>query len=495
MNKRLFIPFILILGYLLGYSCSKETVTQIRESHDYMDSLNSFPDRSFGKGRFVKGESEDYSVGEFDLKNLIRFKELERANRKVLEIIPIEWEGVPCMYVLQYDRGFEVFSSDKRSPFPLVVSRDGTFPRERTDEDSFLGHLDMMAEQIWFLKEGMIGDPSDPETVELINSSLDFWRMVNADEEFLRQNGKRIGKRIPPDTSLFIPEGHWELIGVSTSEEVYDSIPHLTQTRWHQWNPYNDYCPIDRDSTHTHYRKCPAGCVAIAGAQMLYYLHFKEGKPTSSPTTGYCTGTVYEGDVNQHFDNDSSITWALMSAPSSTGYYEALLVGDVGDKLDMNYGYYKSGAYTSDLVEDVFEPYGWESTYVDHYDADIIVSSLLSGYPVVCAGRRLQLGEPGKVGHAFLVDGYKRSRTKTISTYDWVYDNLNYPGFYPYIPPRLSVSYGTPYITHYKMNWGQGEESPENDVWCSLDGIWQYHDNPPYSFNRQMVYDFSIIPE
>ena len=144
-------------------------------------------------------------------------------------------------------------------------------------------------------------------------------------------------------------------------------------------------------------------------------------------------------------------------------------------------------------LDDVFAQYGWDCNFVDHYDADIIIASLLSGYPVVCAGRRLNPGDGDKVGHAFLVDGYKRSRVKTLTTYIWVYDDPAHVGFQIDVPERIEVSYGSPYITHYKMNWGHGSEPSMWDNWCSLEGIWQYHNYPPYSYNRKMIYGFSIL--
>ena len=42
---------------------------------------------------------------------------------------------------------------------------------------------------------------------------------------------------------------------------------------------YNIYCPLKSDN----FWHAPAGCVAIAGAQILYYLNHKFGVPATAP--------------------------------------------------------------------------------------------------------------------------------------------------------------------------------------------------------------------
>jgi len=240
---------------------------------------------------------------------------------------------------------------------------------------------------------------------------------------------------------------------------------------------------------------CPAGCVAIAGSQMLYYLHSKDGIPITSPASGSCTGHVYDNSYVQSFWNFSSSTWSAMQTPRTyiSDIYAALLVGDVGKKLNMSYAWNGSGAYTSDLKDDVFQPYGWNCVYSNAYLSNKIVSNLQNGFPVVCAGDREDRGI-NKIGHAFLVDRYKRYRTKTTSYYEWEYDDPNYPGLLPNIRPKTEISYGSPHISYYGMNWGQWNTTA-NASWCSLSGVWQYNNLPPYQYDRKMVYDFSIIPQ
>lgn len=478
--KRIFIG-ILLLSVMIGCT-PRQGFDYIETDNDYLLLTKASLDR----------KSDSYSLTEADINNYFLFKQLEGKSKgkelKLLDIIPIYWEDMACLYVLQYEEGFDVISADKRSPIPLAEVACGTF-EECNDPNGFGGHLNLMAEEVWFSLNGYLTDLS-PEAEENTLSSLDFWRMVNADSLFISENvdttNNRLGYRFIPD----IPPGNWVLVSVSTVEEVYDSIPHLTSTTWHQKGIYNYYCPEDHDPEGYNV-KCPAGCVAIAGAQMLYYLHFKDGVPLTSPANGSCTGYVYNHNVVQSFWNYSSSTWSMMQPPRSQyDTYAALLVGDVGKRLHTSYTWNQSGATLVSLKDSVFQPYGWDCVYSNSYSSNNIVSNLLNGYPVVCAGNVNANGNGD--GHCFLVDRYKRSRVKTTSCYEWEYVESNYSGPLPYVPPRTVVTYSSPYISYYGMNWGQFVTT-NNASWCSLSGIWQEGNQPPYQYNREMIYDFSII--
>lgn len=445
---------------------SNDSIIQTKSYYDFLDP-------------------EYYTLKETDLHNFVRFRELEGLSQNnpvsLQEIIPIQWENVNCLYVIQYEDGFEIISADKRSPIPIAIHKSGFFNKSEEIE-GFRAHLDLLAEEIWFSLHGEL-DITEPEILRKIESSLDFWSIVNSEVATIQRYKDNTKGHFFPDPML--PLGHWELVDVESEEIVYDSIPHLITSRWAQDGIYNLFCPDDINQNNDTVR-CPAGCVAIAGAQMLYFLHYETGVPVSSPTTGYCITHFSPRHWNQIFDNYSTNTWNLMTSSSSTDTLAALLIGDVGKKLRMDYQWDGSEADTEDLVDDVFAPYGLDCSYIDHYDPIVITSSLISHYPVVCAGRR-QTNE-GKVGHAFLVDSYKRYRTKTTLHYEWVCDDPNGPVITDY---QQEITYSSPHISYYQMNWGYGPDS-NNDIWCSLSGIWQYGDRTPYTYHQRMIYNFTI---
>jgi len=477
MRNKLIIASLFVL--LMGCSDPRSFDPSLNQKSildSYMET------KSLGRN----GENNTYVVNEFDLQNFVYFRQLEGKSRgkdvQLVSITPIEWEDMPCLYVIQYREGYEIISADKRSPIPIAANDRGVFVKG-DDSDSFMEHLNLMAEQIWFSINGY-GDKIDPEWEDEVNGSLDFWRMVNADSSFIEQNGERY---IDPDA----PIGHWEFLEASSFEVDYDTIPHLTVTQWYQEGIYNLYCP--QEYTGTSFVRCPAGCAAIAGAQMLYYLHGKDGVPISSPTTGYCTGYgILDYIFSQSFTNPSPNSWSQMLPPRHVAdTLAAILVGDVGKRLHTTYRLNGSSAVAANLVDSVFVEYGWNCSYLADYDASIIVSNLQAGYPVVCAASRAENRGVNKIRHAFLIDSYKRRRMMTVAYYTWIIDNP-VPGMhYPPVPLHREVTYGSPYITHYRMNWGAEETSP-NDTWCSLAGVWQYQNLPPYVYEPEMIYNFTL---
>lgn len=482
MRKFLYVLLFFSFVYF-AFSCSSKRNLNLLENHTRKSS-------ALTKALVGRGIQEEYYVTENDLQNYVKFRILEakcKGQSVILSSIsPIRWDSIPCLYVLQYERGFEIVAADKRSPVPIAINSKGTFS-ECDDPDGFGGHLSLIASEVFLSLAGFL-PPASQEEEKNIQESLNFWLLINKQTPIV-SNNKLDSISEGANRGGHFPQGFWEMVIAESEEEVYDSIPHLTTTVWHQHNIYNLYCPEDRDTLNSIVR-CPAGCVAIAGAQMLYFLHNKDGVPSTSPSQGSCTGYVYDNSYIQNFGNHSTSTWASMSSISVVDTCAALLVGDVGKRLHMDYAWDGSGAYTEDLVDDVFSPYGWNCTYLDDYSSSIIINSLQSGYPIVCAGCRTVRGVD-KVGHAFLVDRYKRTRTRTRITWRWVDldgDPTNNPIL---LPPDDEFTYSSPHISYYGMNWGQGN-SIANNTWCSLSGVWQYGSLPPYNYNREMIYGFYI---
>lgn len=433
----------------------------------------------------AKTDSE-FFVNETDIAHYIHMKQLQGKSKgfelKVESVTPYSLHDQVCAYIINYDRGFEILSADKRSPIPLVCNYEQPLDIEKSNE-AFLCHLDCLAEEVFVsLNSPKWLNESDQETKEKMMSSLEFWSMVNAEEEFINSHSG-VGKGSP----FILPPGHWELVQSTSREEVYDSIPHLTSTHWHYDLPYKYYCPYDTIGGV----KCGAGCLAVAAAQMLYYLHGKLGVPAESPTTGSCTGYVYNNSYVQTFSNYSSTSWSFMYPSYDPFHNVACLMGDVGKKLGMHYQTTNSYAYTDSLVDRVFLPYGIYCTYSSSYNGSVIASSLLNEMPVLCAGSRLV--ERGlKMGHAFLVDSYKRSRTATDNIYEWVPDSLENGSVMPWVPRQLETVYSSPYVSHYRMNWGAGI-CLNDDYWCSMDGMWEFDPNHIYCYDREMIYGFSNL--
>ena len=278
--------------------------------------------------------------------------------------------------------------------------------------------------------------------------------------------------------------GHYELRNSTLSIEVYDSISSMTSTEWSQGSPYNYYCPL----TSNNLEHAPAGCVAIAGAQMLYFLHSTFGIPSTAPSKAYCKGNVNSYTWEQ--TDYSSHIWADMA---NNGYYAAPLIADVGRRLNMQYGDNGSGALTEDLINKVFVPYGISCLYTS-YNVDLLRKSLLKGMPVILSAKSIKTRSSGtgKVGHAFIADRYKRTRMVTKNYYEWVYDSYPDGKPIPVVPDKVESTYSSPTISMIGFNWGWGSYYNVPTEWFGLTGDWissQYSmSSYNWNINRNMIF-------
>lgn len=378
--------------------------------------------------------------------------------------------------------GWTMYSSDTRVPPIVAQSGTGTFA-EAMENENAAWWIKTIAEDMKAIRSA--GDNELNFSKEEIESNANFWESVSAPNKFVKE---QLGMNETRWKDL--PTGHYEFVGSSYHTEIYDSIPRLTVTNWHQDSPFNDYCPYRTDFTT--YRS-PAGCVAIAGAQMLYFLHEELGVPQTAPSEAYCNGannTNY--DWSQY--NYTSGIWDIMN----TGSNAAPLIADIGRRVDMNYGNNGSGTYTSRLVNKVFIPYGIDCTY-SSYNVEDVKNSLLTGMPVILSAAALDDGET--VGHAFITDRYRRIRGVTTNRYEWVYDYIptnpdGTPILIPNAPHKVETSYSSPTINMIGMNWGWGSDYNNEEEWYSLTGDWiceETYDQLNWNRSRYMIHEFEII--
>ena len=382
------------------------------------------------------------------------------------------------LYIVNYaDGGWTIYSSDKRLPAVVAESKDGVFDK---DEDSPMAlWVHTMAEDIKLAK--LATDEELTFSQEDIQSNRDNWDAVCDADNFVR-NHQAVTRKIPPtDGFIPAPKGHYELYCSETYSEPTDSINHLTITRWHQDYPYNAFCPIIAG-----YR-FKAGCVAIAGAQMLYYLHCKFGVPQSAPSTT-------EGEM-------SSTIWSLMT---QNGYYAAPLIADVGSLVGMVYGVDESEANTENLVDNVFARYGIACSF-DSFETDSVRKNLLSRVPVIARAYRIQhhvFGIPWyEKGHAFIIDGYKKIKYVTKNTYRWIpEDTIDDSAVLLPMEDVITYSYSSPVLSYIKMNWGWGDQyetTPNLDQWFAITGAWVVTVNGneirDYKYKREMIYNFHVL--
>ncbi len=418
------------------------------------------------------------SVSMKDMEAYLHFKELGYG-KKVESVVPMADGNDTLFYIVNYDEGWELVAGDKRAPVILASGDEGSFSME-TENVEMLFWIECLASEVKSLKHMEDFSSCTEEALANMQSTRRFWGLVCCEADCINVPLTRFDTIEPLPTG-----GHYVLMGVSHTTELYDDIK-LTQTHWHQNSYYNEYCPLktipDDDP------RAPAGCVAIAGAQMLYFLHNKLSVPVNAPDTASCIGYVGSGNYIQTYGGYSTSTWNYMlnNSINEKGFKSAaVLIACIGKKIGMNYGNNISLASLSSLKNYAFVPYGYDCDYCT-YSSSTTSQNIINGFPVVLLGFK---SNNSNIGHCFLIDGYRRYRAVHTYQYEWEWDEI--PEFpIPYIRPKNVVHYGSPYITDYRMNWGWG--SFYDGGYYAVSGNWIL-DGDNYIYDRTMICNFSVL--
>ena len=381
---------------------------------------------------------------------------------------------------LKSHNGWRIYSTDKRTPAILAEGETGYFSLDE-GSPAVAVWIDCMAKDIARVKQS-----SDNELTfspEEIAANRHSWLLPEP-------------VRGHDDTITPLPAGHWEEVGVYTSTEEYDRVDHMVG-KWDQGDPYNECCPYYVNEPT---KRAYTGCVAVSGAQTLRYLHAKLGLPQSIVSDYICLGNIQ--NPYRIFFNESSTIWSEMDTtytfPGDSATAVAILMGHVGDLVGMHYweigSQQFSWAIPGNLKTYVFEYYGISCSQGE-YNENFVKSSLLAMLPVVVWATNLLIPTDFDI-HCFVIDGYRRTRTKTTHHFRYYYDEPVPGPPFPCPPEHCTYSYGPPVLNSIKINWGwwtQWQDTPVNDGWYTLTGGWtvtnggQTYD---YNHNRNMIYGF-----
>lgn len=182
-------------------------------------------------------------------------------------------------------------------------------------------------------------------------------------------------------------------------------IAPLLSCNWAQGLPFNQQCATYTSSGTTNY--CPAGCVAIAMAQILYY--YKSGSECQSiPAYTSSSLSQYMAELPvTTFDYSIMNDWYDKEENTSASAQEtAKLVRYCAQSVKMNFGQSSSSATSQrnafvyyfgfdkdaqQLARTDFSATEWE---------DLVYNELANGRPVFISARKTG------GGHAFVCDGY-----------------------------------------------------------------------------------------
>lgn len=177
-----------------------------------------------------------------------------------------------------------------------------------------------------------------------------------------------------------------------TAETCYK----FTSTTWGQGSPYNVKCPIKCDDN------APAGCVAIAIAQVLAY--------HKVPSTLNWSAILAS-------DKTTSSSSTTVKNQVST------LIAEIGTKINMQYDCTESGANTADAPS-LLHSYGLNSGSLIPFSILDCKYALENGEPTIMRGQN----SGSTSGHAWVCDGWKRHIYDDATYYDYLSMNWGWDG-------------------------------------------------------------------
>lgn len=470
---KTFYGFLVIFAMSVIYSCSKSDMLSnpqesisLEKTHDNvvsLDDIHSILVREFPQSK--NSIASDFQIAPY-----------------------ICEEKDTLMYIVNLNegQGWRIYSSDKRTPPILAKGDKGYFSLEE-GSPAVAVWLSRLANDISIVRS--LPDSQLKFNEEEINANMSFWPSGEG------QGVSTLRVDLPPPQQLIL-KGHWE-VSVSTSIVERDTVNHMV-AKWSQDGAYNAMSPFYADNSG---KRAYAGCVAIAGAQVLHYLHDKLGIPETMYSSGSCTGDIH--NYTREFSNPSSTVWSQMSVENRRGHSflpESILIGYVGERVGMHYcdnvfDKY-SWALPRNLKDKLFEYHGIACTH-GVYDEDAVERSLLDHMPVIVSASDMAIPVDGDI-HCFVIDGYRATHTQYAYHHYFVLDEIP-SGIYALPDEYMTYSYASPQVAEIKINWGwrnQWQNDPVNDGWYALTSGWYVDVNGEhfnYDRNIKIIYGFTEL--
>jgi hypothetical protein len=184
---------------------------------------------------------------------------------------------------------------------------------------------------------------------------------------------------------------------VTSSWNINEKITPKLRTVWHQYSPFNDAVPLTRWTMFNSYKRGPAGCVAIAVAQIFAYHEYPKNLTCNEYLINW-TGIKDICNTSNRFANGTTYDRNAV----------AQLVSSIGRWCDMIYT--PSWAFALPRkARDCMSTFGYQNVVRDYgYSETKVLNMLHNDNPVFIAAISGILG-----GHAWVIDGFiDRSRSK-----------------------------------------------------------------------------------
>lgn len=433
---------LLLLATILVLASCSNAVTDIRETANLKDSKLQAAKDFVSKVQFKVSVSpingrplrNAFKVTQSDLLSLVEGNQMARnVSSMVRSIEPVVYNNDTIMYLVNGQRGWKLYSVDKRLPVVLAEN----YEESEKKASDILNNKNI---KDWILDiAGKTAYLAQTDEYDEYSNNLAVWST----------QGRGI-KRMP------IQPVPGEYIYVGREEVFRESkfFPHVTKTLWHQQYPFSQYCPaVSAESNN----RCVAGCVAVAIAQYMYFLQDNKGYTFQMPTLGTCVGAYNENYI-QEFTRMS--TWNISDLPLTDNRYQysseqfdkvALALGYVGKGVNMRYTPTASGALVVN-AQNFLNANGIKGKFVS--ESDIVPSQIIGGRrePMVIVGSADEAGKDRY--HMFLIDGCKYDSVVYEDVWRFLEDTTFYdPDRYGVILREQIIWSPRDYMYQANMGW------------------------------------------
>ena len=470
MKRHLFIIIVMAGITLLG--CQAQFSIQ---NANTPTSLGTKADPTFDNVYFV---TEEDVVGYVEKQQKCSGSKGE--SRELRSIEPLYYEGLVVFYLVRYDTGWELFTSDKRLPYILAYSNTEEF-----DYDFFMDNHSSWAENYLLSTYRLRSDSLFRGINEIdkkeINENVDFWNNEKKQQKVSGDNRNNTTRGVG---------GYWALTGSYDYYELVSQTNHFLPTNWHQYSPYNSGCPlIPNDPFQTRYE---TGSCALAMALLLYHYHNATGTPETAPQSGFSQLSPIDSTYHFYPTHYSSTVWnSMASSPDSCAALLGQLRYQVGASEDWNCTINPDFTTFSWFVNNLLGSWGLFGQMLS-YDVQSIDNTLLSGYPVLVYAAAGRFWQPFSYvytnNHTYLIDAYQIYRKVTCYIYDWIPDESGPdPTF---LDSYEEIEYGPPFLRYYGINFCAGDNA--STVWFAKSDAVTYYNNT-YQYIRHYLGNMTIL--
>ena len=320
-------------------------------------------------------------------------------------------------YIVNYDKGWEIYSADKRIRPILACSETGHFDVNAIPKTGISIWMNGITEMTNEIRNG--DSPSNINTALWEDLPLNEFTQEVATTKVI--DSSAINNR---NSEVYT----WTKYVVTEQTEYqyhYLTYQPLIETEWAQGYPWNESIYIN-DTTRV------AGCVAVALGQLLYYYHNKIGVPSGLYHTvtlsdwSFYNGTstedpYYMTSLSRGDYTENSSRWNNMPIyayqPGKNSQYVSELLLDIGNRVDMHYHCDTLGSSANiDNARNTLYSFNLYSVKSYGGPQNGGLNDIIAERPYYIQGNDITLHQ----GHAWVIDGATLSRYKTTTTYSWV---------------------------------------------------------------------------